>query len=415
MKGWQAIALLCVVSTVRSQEVELPTPNDLPASELAHSWLQQDATVREAAADLEAARHTARMISASPNEWTARYSRHRRTYRPDDTRTNEWTAQLERTVRIPGKGRLDHQIGGLTVDIAQAELGEAVHEAARSLVELWMDWLAAVHGKQLLSEQLAFAQSNLHAVEVRARAGDAAKFEVNVAASDVAELQRRLAEASGAVIKARARLQLRFPDAPPMPPQLGTPEKITLSESAWRERILATADPLIMAELELQKAQRSAVRARADRVPDPTIGAYTGLEAFSSERIVGLTVSIPLPGRYRSQLAARGGAHVTSATAARDRQLQIIEAEVAAVYADAISSFEAWRLAEEGAARTRENGELTQRAYTLGETDLQTLLLARQQSLSAAQAALATRVAALRAHHLLLVDAHRIWGLDHEQ
>ena len=62
----------------------------------------------------------------------------------------------------------------------------------------------------------------------------------------------------------------------------------------------------------------------------------------------------------------------------------------------------------------RENGQLMQRAYTLGETDLQALLSARRQAASAAQSALTTKVAAARAYYSLLVDAHLVWDMDHE-
>ncbi|REN19571.1 TolC family protein, partial [Mycobacterium tuberculosis] len=54
---------------------------------------------------------------------------------------------------------------------------------------------------------------------------------------------------------------------------------------------------------------------------------------------------------------------------------------------------------------------LTQRAYALGEADLQSLLLARRQFLEASRSALEARADALRANYRLLVDAHLIWDL----
>jgi len=55
-----------------------------------------------------------------------------------------------------------------------------------------------------------------------------------------------------------------------------------------------------------------------------------------------------------------------------------------------------------------------QRAYALGEGDLQTLLLARRQTTAAANSALLAQVGALKAYYGLLIDAHLIWGLDSE-
>jgi outer membrane protein TolC len=130
--------------------------------------------------------------------------------------------------------------------------------------------------------------------------------------------------------------------------------------------------------------------------------------------VAGVSVTIPIPGRYRNQRFAQALDTAHMAEAARDRQQRELEMEIAEAYTDATSNYERWRLAEEAAAKTGENAQLTQRAYALGEADLQTLLLARRQSLEAAQSALEARVVALRSYYGILVDAHRIWGLAHE-
>lgn len=54
-----------------------------------------------------------------------------------------------------------------------------------------------------------------------------------------------------------------------------------------------------MAEWTLKNAELAAARAKADRISEPTVGIYTGFEAFRSERIVGLSLSIPLSGSSR--------------------------------------------------------------------------------------------------------------------
>ena len=410
---WLGLVAAMSMAMAMADDDETPAPSDLPAAVLAQHWLEDDNTVQAALSELAAARASAAMLAASPNEWTLSYSSQRRKYNSADSHSNEWTSQLERTIRIPGKGILDRKLGTLGVQVAEATLADATHEAALSLLGLWMDWMEATHARALVAKQLEFAQANLRAVEIRARTGDAARIDVNVAASDAADLQRRLADATGDVIKTRARLKLRFIEAPDAPPELAAPKKITDAESAWRERILTASHPLRIAELQLQQAQRFRDRARADRIPDPTVGVYTGSEAFRDERIVGVSISVPLPGRFRNQQAAHASASMASAMAARNRQMQRIDVAIAEVYADAVSSFASWQLAAESATKTADNARLTQRAYALGEADLQTLLLARQQSATSAQAELAERIAALRAHYRLLIDAHRLWDRSH--
>lgn len=70
-----------------------------------------------------------------------------------------------------------------------------------------------------------------------------------------------------------------------------------------------------------------------------------------------------------------------------------------------------WRIAKRGADAARESARLTQRAYTLGELDLQSLLLVRRQSVDALRAAAEARADALHSNYRLLIDAHLIWDL----
>jgi len=55
---------------------------------------------------------------------------------------------------------------------------------------------------------------------------------------------------------------------------------------------------------------------------------------------------------------------------------------------------------------------LMQRAYSLGEVDLQSLLIAKRQDTGATASALAAQAEALKAAYKLKIDAHLIWDLD---
>ena len=62
----------------------------------------------------------------------------------------------------------------------------------------------------------------------------------------------------------------------------------------------------------------------------------------------------------------------------------------------------------------QENARLMQRAYALGEAELQALLLARRQATTALSNTLQAQAAALKGYYGLLVDAHLIWDLEHD-
>lgn len=414
MRRWCSVLLLgLATASAAAQGSEPRIAADLPSTAAAQDWLRQDPAVRQAVAELSGAGHVAGQLRASPHEWTLKATGQQRRYTVGPS-SNEWSAQLERTIRLPGKRAMDRELGDVEIALAEARLGEAIHEAARSLLDLWMDWLQAEQARELMVAQAGFAQASLDAVQKRQRAGDASRLEVNVAAGDLSEARQHVAVAEAEATKAAARLRIRFPAAPATAPALGEPQAIEGSPAAWRERVLATSDPLRMAELELRKAQQQAARTRADRLPDPTVGLFTASEMFGRERIVGVSVSVPLPGGYRRERLGQALSAVDAASAARDREQRTEEIAIAEALADAKSNYARWQLARTGAERAADTARLTQRAYALGEADLQTLLLARRQSLDAARSALDARVTALRARYRLLVDAHRIWGLEHE-
>ena len=185
-------------------------PPELPHTAQVAALIEQDPSVAQARAALQAAEHTAAMVRASPNEWTAKLQAQKRRYEAAGT-SNEWGLQLERPIRIGGKAAIDAQTAEAILRQAGAKLGEARHETSRALLDGWLDWLAAVRARELVAEQLALVQANEKTVDVRRRAGDASALELGVARGDVAEVQRQVSNARAQEDKAATRLRLRFP------------------------------------------------------------------------------------------------------------------------------------------------------------------------------------------------------------
>ena len=415
MKLFTSIAMAGLIAgALPSWAQNQPTPPDLPPTASARQWIEQDPSVVEARSGLREAGHTAAMLDAGPHEWTARLSLQRRGYSTGGPDSREWSAQLERAIRVNGKAGLDREMGEAELAIAEARVGEAIHEAAKSLLDLWIDGLAAAQSQALLEQQQSFAQANLQAVERRKKAGDASALDVGVAVSDMADVERQASQAATTLVKARAKLRVRFPEAQQPNHVLGDPVPPVGGEAQWLTRVLDAADPLRIAQGQLRKAELKASRAAADRVADPTVGLYTASEFFRQERIVGFSLSIPLGSTYRSERAQQALQEAETARAAVEGQRRALETAVAETYADATGNVLRWQLAEKGNAAFSENARLAQRAYSLGEADLQSVLLARRQLLEASRAVLDARVEALRANYRLLIDAHLIWDLSLE-
>lgn len=399
-------ANLVLAFSVQAQAPAVPT--DLPGTEQALAAIDQDPAVVQAQRTVQAATHAAAMRAAGPYEWTVGASGQRRRVDGSGSST-EWAAQIERSIRIGGKAALDRDIGEAGLHQARADLGAARQLAARALADQWLDWLAARQSRERLQEQLGFAEASLKAVETRRKAGDASLLEVGVAQGDVAEARRQASLAAAAEAKAQAALRVRYPQLPLVAPALSEPLVLERTESQWRERILAVSGRLRAAQAALRKAEVTGARARADRVPDPTLGVFAASEVFRRERLMGLSLSIPLGGTYREQTALEAERQADVARAGVDRETREIEVEVATQVAEAAGSLERWGLAEQATVAALEAARLTQRAYTLGEADLQTLLLVRRQSLDAVNAAASSRADALRARYRLLIDAHLMW------
>jgi outer membrane protein TolC len=184
--------------------------------------------------------------------------------------------------------------------------------------------------------------------------------------------------------------------------------------ASWRDRILAQSDELKVIQAQMQMAQAHAERARADKTPDPTLGGYTASEVDGNERIYGVMLSVPIPGRARDARNSRAIAAVEVSRREVELKQRELETAVAGAVATAQGAYASLHIANEGAAFMQENAALMQRAYTMGEAELQAMLLARRQATAAMNNALQAQVAALRAYYGLLVDAHLIWELEHD-
>lgn len=396
-----------------AQAAQPVNPPGLLPTQIVRPLLERDPRVSAARAGLEVGRQEAGILDQSPYEWTPRVTGQRRSI-DTGARYNEWNVGIERTIRLPGKATADRNIGKATVEASRARYGEALHEAARDFIGLWVDWLAAEQALELAARNLESVQENLSAVEKRSRAGDASKLDASIARAELAEQRRLHNDAKTQASAAWLRLSTRFPNLQRQIVPLPRPLAVGEDTAFWRQRILAESDELKVVEAEMRIAQAHAERARADRTPDPTLGVFTASEFGNQERIYGLAISIPIPGGGRDARSARATAAVEVSRQDIEMVKRRIEADVASAIVTARGAYESLAIAYEGAATISENARLMQRAYALGEAELQALLLARRQATAATNNALQAQVTALKAYYGLLIDAHLIWDLAHD-
>ena len=407
------LLLIGLMITGTARAVQPVNPPGLLPAEIARPLLEQDPGVTAARAGLEVALQEAGILDKSPYEWIARSTGQQRRVE-NGPRYNEWMVGIERTLRLPGKAAADRNLGKATVEASHARYGEARHEAARELMGLWVDWLHAENAHTLARQNRQATQESLIAVDKRVRAGDASKLDLNLARAELADQRRLENDAKTQAATAWARLSTRFPGVTLQAQALPTPLPLGEEAAFWRERILAQSDELKLAQMQLVVDQAHAERARQDRVPDPTLGVQTASEVGGRERLAGVTISMPIPGGQRNARSAKAMATVEVSRRDVEFRQRQLETEIAGTVATAQGAYNSLQIANEGTVAMQQNAVLMQRAYTLGEAELQALLLARRQANAAMNSALQAQVTALKAYYGLLVDAHLIWDLEHD-
>jgi cobalt-zinc-cadmium efflux system outer membrane protein len=113
----------------------------------------------------------------------------------------------------------------------------------------------------------------------------------------LAQASAQLAQAEGRARVAAERLRRHYPAlALPgsCPRSLRTP--LEGSADGWIEAVLQHNHELGLARAESARARISASRSDAERRPDPSIGVRMARERSGEERLLGVSLSIPLPG-----------------------------------------------------------------------------------------------------------------------
>lgn len=380
----------------------------LPNAEAVHSALAQDNTLAAAVARQQAANHAATVLEASPYEWTANLNAQQRRTQ-GSANSQEWNAALEHGLRLPGKARLDRQQAELTRQAAGLEVTQARQEAARDLRDGWLAWAQARERRVLFDRQRALAESYLAGVRQRIRSGDGAVQEETLALADLAALTGQQAAAQLTERQAEAVMRARFPGLAGTNADLPSPVAPGEDAETWRQRLLGANPRLALARVQVAQARVLADRQARERTPDPTLGVFTASEARNTERIIGLSLSMPLSGQRRQQQAAQAESEARAAELTLAVETRRQEADAAQAWTAADNRYRVWQLTADSVKAQTVAAERGFKGFTLGETGLQELLQLRRQALSAADAELSARAEAWRAILELDIAGMRGW------
>lgn len=408
-KLYAAIALVAAIDVHAAE----PYPALLPPQENVRAWIENLAEVRAARAGIELEQANAARLRSGPYEWTVSGTLQRRNERDTGQNYRENTLALERPVRWFGKADKDAALGQQRVKLASHALAEAWHEAGRNFLQDWFDALREARAAARLQEQSALYEQQVALVQKRLKAGDAPRLELLLVET---ERDRAVAEQRQAERRAerlQAILRQRYPGA--MLPDLTTlplPQPLAGTAEEWARHMLTVNHEIASAQAEAELGRLNAERATLERTPDPTLGMHVAQERGGQEKIIGVTISIPLSGSTRraQQSAAASEAQIAQEKAGQVQSRVRREAQGAAM--SALAAYENWERLARLAEQARETTALVSKAYALGEVPLGDLILARRQAMEAGASADAAQLEALQAQARLLLDTHAFWDFE---
>lgn len=412
---WLAVAVTALFS-IPVSAVEFREYPDLPPQQAVQQALQNYPSVLAAQAGIQAGEAVRERLEAGSHEFSLSAGAARRRFRDGSETPRDWSVGLERALRLPHKAELDEALGQQSVVLAHNAHGDAMHEAGRKLLAGWFTWLRERAQSEQWQQQVGILKQQLDVVVRRVKAGDAARLEEDLAQAALMQAEIALQQARLRRDNATSALARHFPLLSlPQQPVLAEPQPLLEEFAYWLDLGLDHNHELLLARAEAKIAQITARRSDADKMPDPSVGLHYLSERDGSERVTGLSVSIPLPGGARRAASAESFARAEMAAQQEALVLRRLEAEISAGYNSAIAAYASWQSAKVASELMGRNEEKIARAYALGEMNLNDLLLARRQGMEARLAASLARLEAAETHYRLLLDTHQLWPLGREE
>jgi outer membrane protein, heavy metal efflux system len=407
-----AAPLFLFTLSVQASEANYP---DLPPHAQVDAALNGHINVLNAETGVRIEQVNQRKWESGNYEFNLRAGSARRQVVNVDQNLKEWDVALERPLRLINKVMIDSDIGEEVVTRANFALGDARHEAGRTLLHLWFNWQREQIQVTQWQQQVDNLMQQAQTTEKRLKAGDAPRMELSQANAAVAQATVSLHQARMRAELAGNELIRQFPLIV-LPSRLEPSEPLPVAENFdyWKQTILNDNHELEMVRSERRIQQMLAQRSRADRLPDPTVGLRYSSEMGGNERVTGVYLSIPISFGVRSANAENAE---YQAQIAGDRETALrrrLEGDIYAAHTQALSSYQIWLQAREAAASIRQNADLVSRAYSLGESNLSETLTARRLALESALAESLMRLDANEARYRLLLDAHQLWISDAE-
>ena len=359
--------------------------------------------VEAARAELEAARARAR-AAAQP------------LYNPslaldaENADVDRRTAGISLPLDLSGKRRARADQGDAELRASEIAYDLRRRDIAARWLKGWSTAALAARQRELGQQRLALMQRFDDLAAQRLKVGDISSPERDLAGLALGEAQMQQASLAGNEAAAHAALLAISGDRLGSPPAL--PASLPPAAEVWPPLATGQLPEMMRARAEQASADAGVQVARRARIPDPTVSLTGGRVRNGpiSDRVVGLSVSIPLPvlNSGSAEMAAVQAEAAAAAANVRARQFALDASltEARARYRALHAAAEAFRSGR--AAAFRERTALLEKLWRAGEIGTSDYLVQLKQSLDTALSGLELESQAWQAWFDYLTAAGRL-------
>jgi len=377
-------AVVCAVALMLSQfalavDAGKPAPGLAQALEQAWRLHPQAAALEAREAEARATREVAASLTPEPGSLSIG-SRNDRLNR--NLGQQEYEVELATPLWLPGQKAAREAEAASRIDEASAKRAALRVELAGELREAWWALAAARNARTLAARRLDTARALEADVRRRYKVGELSRIDANLAQSEVHVASAELIESEATLLQAEQALRTLTGTAAPSD---------MVEEAATTRLITATPEihPLLAAAAAVSRSARARVTVAAESrraAPELALRVVSERGDFAEPyaNTVGIRLKIPFSSGAqvrRETSAAEAEAHQADAEMLRTQTRVQLDAERAR---RALASAERQLvMAQERRELSAENLRLSEKAFSLGESDLATLLRIRAAAFDA--------------------------------
>ena len=392
----------------------------LPAEAAVKDALLSSPLMQAARAKKEAGTARAKGIDSGTAEFTLRSTSQRRREVATGVPLHESMVSIERPVRFWGKRGMDADLASQTQAFADIEYADAMHEGARELMRFWFAYLRALADQKNAVTTFDLATKMQRLTQVQLKHGEISQLDAELANAELERITSARSVADAQLASSASAFRQRYADMV-LPTHM--PAGLRLEASAqlpaltepmvqMRQEFLDKNHELNMMRVDAQRLRLAADRASRDRLPDPTVGVFSGRERAGAETISGVMFSMPFPSASRFHHAT---AMVADAQTASDK-VRLAEQQLGAMFDSMFIQFQHKRTAADNlksaAQRQALAAEKSVKAYTLGEGSLSDVLLIARMASDNLNAAQRMQLEVVELLALIRLDLHQMWDFD---